>query len=286
MSDLAAQRRFFAEEIQVAANLRTASIVDALASVPRERFLPPGPWTIRSETDLGSPPRETPAADPRFVYHNVSVAIDAERMLFNGAPGLVCMAIDALAPRPGERVLHIGAGTGYFTAIAAHCVGRRGRVVGVEIDPSLAARARENLSAMPWVDVRCGDAASPLGEPFDVILVNAGVTHPLPAWLDALAPAGRMALPLTVASPAMGNIGKGPLLRLTRTGDPTAFDVRPLTFVAIYSALGVRDDALNAEIGKALAIQPFPPIRRLRCDAHEPSPMCWLHAAACCWSLS
>lgn len=49
-------RRFLAEEIRVSANIRSAPIVDALATVPRERFLPPGPWQIRGMADLGAPP--------------------------------------------------------------------------------------------------------------------------------------------------------------------------------------------------------------------------------------
>ena len=97
--DLAAYRRFFAEEIQTAANIRSAAVVEALAAVPRERFLPPGPWTIRSEADFGGGPRQTPDADPRHVYHNIAVAIDAARMLFNGAPSVVAMAM-----RPAAQV--------------------------------------------------------------------------------------------------------------------------------------------------------------------------------------
>src|ERR1700745_1957331 len=94
-------RRFFAEEIGTIANIRTAGLVDALASVPREQFLPPGPWLIRSEIDYGGVPRQTPDTDPRHVYHNVAIAIDPERQLFNGAPSLLCICIDALSLRPG-----------------------------------------------------------------------------------------------------------------------------------------------------------------------------------------
>lgn len=108
MNDLAAQRRFYAEEIQMAANLRSPAIVEALAAVEREQFLPPGPWTIRSEVDLKGGPRTTPDADPRHVYHNIAIAIDPSRNLFNGSPALLAMAIDSLAIEPGARVLHWG----------------------------------------------------------------------------------------------------------------------------------------------------------------------------------
>jgi protein-L-isoaspartate(D-aspartate) O-methyltransferase len=285
MTDLAAQRRFYAEEVQIASNIRSARIVEALASVPRERFLPTGPWMVRSDGDFGAPVRLTPDADPRHVYHNISVAIDPGRMLFNGMPGLICMAMDALGIEAGTRALHVGAGTGYFTALMGHAAGPAGRVVAIEADETLAAQATANLASTPWIEVRHGDGTGALNEPFDAILVNAGVTHPLDAWLDAVSPAGRMVIPLTAAMAPMGNIGKGLMLLLTKTAHAEAFDVRVLTFVAIYSAVGIRDEALNAEIGKALAKHPFPPLKRLRRAAHERSESCWLHAASFCLAM-
>jgi protein-L-isoaspartate(D-aspartate) O-methyltransferase len=77
MSGLLEQRRYFAEELQAVCGLRTQALVDAFATVPREEFLPPGPWVIRSETDyVTGAPRHTPDADARRVCHNVAVAID------------------------------------------------------------------------------------------------------------------------------------------------------------------------------------------------------------------
>src|SRR5215831_11413874 len=155
--DLIDRRRFYAEEIEATANIKNASVVEALATVPRERFLRPGPWTVRSEADLQQGPRQTPDADPRHVYHNLAIAIDPPRQLFNGAPGVLAMAIDSLAVAPGHRALHVGAGTGYYTAVLARCTGPSGRLVAFEVDAALADRARANLAASPWVDVRHGD---------------------------------------------------------------------------------------------------------------------------------
>lgn len=67
-------------------------------------------------------PRRTPDGDPRHVYHNLSIAIDPERQLFNGAPSLLALCIDRLAIRSGARVLHVGCGLGYYSALMAHCV--------------------------------------------------------------------------------------------------------------------------------------------------------------------
>ena len=280
--DLETRRRFYAEEIEVTANLKSAALVDALATIPRERFLPPGPWAIRGEADFQSPMRHTRDADPKHVYHNLAVGIDPSRMLFNGAPGLLASAIDALVLKPGARVMHLGTGSGYYTALLAHCVGETGRVLGIEVDADLAASARQNLHSMPWVEIRHDDGRAPLNEPFDAILINAGVTHPQPAWLDALTPQGRLIVPLTATLGAMMNIGKGLLVLLTATGDPRRFDARTVTFVAIYSALSLRDDALNQELGQALAKHPFVPLAGLRRDAHDRADTCWLHTADFC----
>lgn len=286
--DLSLRRRFFAEEIEAVARLRSSALVEALAAVPRERFLPPGPWAILAETDVtGAGPaktRQTPDADPAHVYHNIGIAIDTVRQLFNGQPGTLAPWIDALELAPGARVLHVGAGLGYYTAVMAHIVGPAGRVLASEADAALAAGASANLAAMPWTTVRAGSTTDGLDGPFDGILVNAGVTHPLDAWLDALAPGGRMILPMTATMPAMGNIGKGFVFLVRRDGD--AFAARLNGFVAIFSAVDIRDDTLNAALGKAMMTGPqrAQAVARLRRDAHEAADACWLHAPGFCLS--
>ena len=179
MSDLALRRRFFADEIEAVANLSSPALIEALATVPRERFLGEGPWLVLSEADILTPPRRTPDAHPRRVYHNIGIAIDASRRLFNGMPSLLSGAIEALGIQPGHHVLHIGTGTGYYTALLAHCTGPTGRVVGIEVDADLGDRARRALSDLPWAEVWTGDARTLADETFDAVLVNAGVTHAL-----------------------------------------------------------------------------------------------------------
>ena len=282
MSELDARRRFLAEEIAICSNVRTERLVDALATVPREQFLPPGPWLLRSEADMRGGPRSTPDADPKHVYHNIAIAIDASRQLFNGAPGIVIPAIDALALGAGSRVLHLGCGLGYYTALIAHTVGPAGHVVALEVDEDLAREARTRLAAYPWVEVRHSNGTGPIEGRLDAILINAGVTHPRDSWLDAVVDGGRIVLPLTASFPQMGPIGKGFMLRFTRL-DNGDFGVQLVTMVAIYSAVDLRDEGLNTELGKALMRAPFPPAgMRLRRDAHEPSAACWLHGPSCC----
>jgi protein-L-isoaspartate(D-aspartate) O-methyltransferase len=279
--DLAVRKRCYAEEIQAVANLRSHRLVDALAGVARERFLPPGPWTLRSEADIGGGPRRTPDADPRHVYHNLAIGIDPSRQLFNGGPSVVAGAIDALGIGAGSRVLHLGTGLGYYTAIMGAVTGATGRVIGIEVDVDLAQAAARNVASTPWIEVRHGDGTDPIDGAFDGILINAGVTHPRDAWLDALKPGGRLILPLTATMPQMGPIGKGPMVVITRREDG-AFDARILSFVAIYSAENLRDESLNAALGQAMSRGMFAPLKRLRRDVHEREAACWLHAETIC----
>jgi protein-L-isoaspartate(D-aspartate) O-methyltransferase len=187
---------------------------------------------------------------------------------------------------PGKRVLHIGAGLGYYTAVMAHAVGSSGRVVAYEIDEPLATGARRALAPYSWVDLRHGDASGPIDGSFDAILVNAGVTHPLDSWLDALAPEGQLMLPITGAMPAMGpTIGKGLAFLVTKNA-AGALAARVFTFVAIYTALGVRNEQLAERLGKAMMGGPqrWQSVKQLRRDAHEPTDACWLHGERFCLS--
>jgi protein-L-isoaspartate(D-aspartate) O-methyltransferase len=293
MTALAQRRRFFAEELEAVCRLQTPSLVNAFAQVERERYLPAGPWTVAADSDLtfalgsgGARFRTTPDADPARVYHNIAVAIDPARQLFNGQPGTLGFWIDRLGLTAGMRAMHVGCGLGYYTAVMAECVGDGGRVLAFEVDQALADGAKNNLASRPWIEVRRGDASGPIDETFDAILVNAGVTHPLDTWLDALAPAGRMILPLTVEMPAMGaTLGKGLVVLVTRDVDGL-FSARIVTAVAVYSAIGIRDQEMSERIGRALAAGPgkWGAVTRLRRDAHEAGESCWLHRNGCCFS--
>jgi protein-L-isoaspartate(D-aspartate) O-methyltransferase len=276
---LAARRRAFAEEIGAAAHL-PAALVDAFARVPREHFLGPGPWLVWGEGQQG--PQTTPDADPARVYVNASIAIDADRQLFNGLPSFLGMSIAALVLEPGYHALHIGAGLGYYSAVMGEMVGGAGSVLAIEVDPGLAARAQSLVLPGAPVEIRHGDGAGPFGRTFDAVLVNAGVTHPLGAWLDALAPHGRMVLPLTAPMPmTSANIGKGLLVLLTGEGDGD-FTARTLSYVAIYSAIGLRDDALGAQLSASLLRAAS--FTRLTRRVHARTDACFLHAADWCLS--
>ncbi len=125
-------RLFYADEIRIAARLDSAALVAAFASVPREKFMGPGPWQIASP-DMASMASMgltgeayLTTDDPRDLYHNVLVALDPDRHLNNGQPSALARWIDALELRAGDRVYHLGCGVGYYTAIMAEVVGPGG----------------------------------------------------------------------------------------------------------------------------------------------------------------
>src|SRR5437868_3091170 len=91
----------------------------------------------------------TTDSDPRWVYHDVLISVVRDRKLNNGEPGLWARLFDNCDLKKGERVLQIGAGTGYYSAILAELVGGTGSVIAVEYDEALAQKAKENLRNWP-----------------------------------------------------------------------------------------------------------------------------------------
>ena len=282
MSGLARYRRFYSEEIRAVAGLRSEALVQALATVPREAFLGPGPWQILSLNQaLGEATyRPTPDDNPEHVYHNVAVAIDASRQLNNGQPSALAPAMDALNLRRGERAVHIGAGTGYYSAVLAEMVGPDGHLVAIEVDPALAERARANLASRPWVRVVHGNA-SELDGSFAGILVNAGATHPRSQWLDALAPDGRLVLPLTATLPGMP-FPSGFFVNIRR--GPNAYSVELISPISIFNCEGARDETVNAKLVQLLRQGGWKRIRSLRRDSHPEGDSCLVHTAQFCLS--
>ncbi len=192
--NLQTARAWFAEDLRYTIPLHCENVVAAFANVEREKFLGPPPWLLVYVEGSG-PDLETD--DAGHLYHNVLVAIDRKRRINNGEPKLWAGLYDKLAIKTGERVLHVGAGTGYYTAILAEITGASGRVTGVEFDATLAARAGANLADRPNVSLVQADGCVHDPGEVDVIVVNAGVTQPQALWLDRLDMGGRLLVPLT-----------------------------------------------------------------------------------------
>jgi protein-L-isoaspartate(D-aspartate) O-methyltransferase len=275
-ASLVQARRFFAEELRVVCHLGSESVVEAFAAVPRERFAGKGPWRILHQGGDGY--WSTPDAEPHWLYHNVLIALDEARRLNIGEPSLWAFHFDRVGVRRGERVLQLGAGSGYYTAILAELVGPTGRVDAMEIDEGLARLAQSNLAAWPTAHVRCADASRPIEGQWDLIVAFAGATGPLGWWLDALADGGRLLLPMTGA-----NFRGGFMLRLDRRGKQLG--ARSVGWTAFYPCAGARDDREDAALAEALkdpAGQQA--LRNLRRDRHDKDDSCWLHGDGWCLS--
>lgn len=184
-------RQLYVDMMVAASHSADPRLARALAALPREAFLPPGPWTLI----VGGHKVRTPSGDPVHLYQNVLVALDEAQGINNGEPLLHAAWIGAVAPQAGEHVSHIGAGMGYYTALLAMLVLPNGKVTAFEIDPALARAAERNLRPFPDVEVLCENAATHALPRSDVIYVNAGVVSPPEAWLRALAAGGRMIFP-------------------------------------------------------------------------------------------
>src|SRR6516164_579929 len=189
--ELAIIRRAYAKQVLAEWQVDDPRLELAFTQVRREEFLGPGPWVIPRwiGESRGRPAVEyvpTPSADPIFLYVDDVVQVIAERHLNNGQPSGHAKWITSASIKAGEHVVHIGTGTGYYTAIMACLVGPLGRVTGIELDASLAARAKENLSSYPNVLIVNGDGTSVPFDAADVIYINAGVTRPVVSWFEGL----------------------------------------------------------------------------------------------------
>jgi protein-L-isoaspartate(D-aspartate) O-methyltransferase len=218
--ELAIVRRAYARQMLAIFGVDNPAIEAAFAAVPREAFLGPAPWTASSPFTGYRP---LSGRDPVVLYQDLLIALDPARGVNNGSPSLHAKLLDALAPKPGEHVVHVGVGSGYYSAILAQLVGPTGRVTAVEFDAALAERAKTFLSRRGNVRVVHGDGARWPETPADGGYVNFAVSRPADRWIERLAPGGRLVFPLGVPGPQSANSGgrhsdRGAALRIERRG--------------------------------------------------------------------
>jgi protein-L-isoaspartate(D-aspartate) O-methyltransferase len=255
-------RRAYAQQLVRDLGLGHARLFDAFARTPREHFLGPPPWPLlrggltRQWTD-----------DPRELYHDVLVGLDVDLGINNGQPSLHARCLAECDPQPNDVALHVGAGTGYYSAILAHLVGTGGRVIAYEIEAHLAERAAANLASLPQVRVHAASGAEPPLPECDVIYVNAGATHPAAAWLDAMRIGARLMFPLT------DDDGAGCMLLVTRYS-AGGYAARALMRVAFIACIGARDAQQARALRHAFAMRSEHNIRSLRRD-DQPDASVW-----------
>jgi protein-L-isoaspartate(D-aspartate) O-methyltransferase len=164
-----------------AAEVAPAAVLEAFAEVPRHLFLP------------GVGPEEAYSDDAIVTAMENGVPTSS-----SSQPSLMARMLAMLDLRPGQRVLEVGAGTGYNAALMA-ALGAR--VTTVELQAAVATAAREHLAEAGLdevVDVVTGDGAEPPPGPFDRIIVTAGLWTLPPALIAALAGDGLLVAPLRI----------------------------------------------------------------------------------------
>jgi protein-L-isoaspartate(D-aspartate) O-methyltransferase len=164
--------------------VRTPRVEDAMRTVPRHLFVPDAPL----EKAYGNAPVNT-----KLDESGAPISCASQ-------PNIVAMMLEQLEPEPGGKILELGAGTGFNAGLLGHLVGPKGHVTTIDVDQDIVDGARAGLAAagIDNVEVIHGDGAvgHAANAPYDRIEATVGA-HGLPhAWLDQLAPGGRLLTPL------------------------------------------------------------------------------------------
>ena len=154
-------------------------VLRVMSEIPREEFIP-----LRLR---------------RYAYDDRALGIECGQTI--SQPLVVALMTQALAPRPEEIALEVGAGSGYQAAVLS---GLCRKVITLEREPALAEHASETLRRLGFgnveVAVADGSLGWPVEAPYDVILVAAAPREVPPALLEQLAEGGRMAIPVAFAA--------------------------------------------------------------------------------------
>ncbi|MDH6630053.1 protein-L-isoaspartate(D-aspartate) O-methyltransferase [Streptomyces sp. LBL] len=176
-------RNALVDQLRADGHARRPAVEHALRTVPRHVFVP--------------------EASLEDAYTNAPVHIkydtDGTSISCASQPGVVALMLDQLDAQPGERILELGAGTGYNAGLLAHLVGESGHVTTLDVDDDLVEGARAHLAAAEITNVeavtRDGALGYAEGAPYDQIIATVGA-HGVPnAWLHQLAPSGRLLVP-------------------------------------------------------------------------------------------
>lgn len=170
--------------------ITSPAIESAVRATPRHLFLP------------GVPLEQAYADDSVYTKQDA----DGVNISAASQPRIVAMMLGQLSPQPGHRVLEIGAGTGYNAALLAAVTGASGHVTTIDVDEDLVTGARAHLAAAGVSNAAVihadGALGHPPGAPYDRIIATVGAFEVPAAWLDQLAPGGRLVVPLRLRGTA------------------------------------------------------------------------------------
>lgn len=180
-----ALRREMVAKVCKAGYAQLSAVERVLLDTPRHEFLP--------DTDLAL------AYDPwqAVITHRFE---DGRSSSCASAPWLVAAMLDQLDVQPGNRILEIGAGTGYNACLLAQLTGRADLVTTIDIDPDVTAKAKQALAATGYGDVHVitGDGGLGHGDhaPYDRVIATVSPWDIPASWWQQLAPGGRLVAPL------------------------------------------------------------------------------------------
>jgi len=179
--------------ISLRRSIRSQAVLKAMERVPRELFVP--------------------IAERNKAYMDIALAIGEGQTI--SQPYIVAVITEALRLQPTDRVLEVGAGSGYQAAVLAELV-PDSKIVTVELIRSLAQRARETLDRNGYMNVIVEDATEILGcperGPYEAIVVSAAVPSLSPSLISQLTVGGRMVVPV-------GDRDQQELICVLRTGE-------------------------------------------------------------------
>lgn len=226
-----ALRQALVEELRRNGSLRMPRVAEAFAAVPRHLFVPDVP--------------------PETAYQNRSIQtkfVDGRSVSSSSQPGIMAIMLEQLQVFPGQRVLEIGAGTGYNAALLAHLAREQGRVTTIDIDQDIVEGARRGLAAagVDGVEVVCADGG--LGWPpralYDRIVVTAGAPDIPPAWRDQMGLGGRLVVPLSIR----GSVQKSVAFE-RRGAELASISIADCGFMPLRGAFGAEATTVQLEVG-------------------------------------